>query len=67
MGMGNTNQPLSAGSLVNYDQLSYTRPTLIETLDNDDFRRDMANMMNILSQEFTRHMKEQESALGTMI
>jgi hypothetical protein len=67
MGMGNTNQPLSAGSLVNYDQLSYTRPTLIETLDNDDFRRDMANMMNILSQEFTRHMKEEESALGTMI
>jgi hypothetical protein len=57
MGMGNTNQPLSAGSLVNYDQLSYTRPTLIETLDDDDFRRDMANMMNILSQEFTRHMK----------
>jgi hypothetical protein len=64
MGRGNTNQPLSAGSLVNYHILN---PTLIETLDDDDSRRDMANMMNILSQEFTRHMKEEESALGTMI
>jgi hypothetical protein len=33
---------------------------LIETLDDDDSRRDKANMMNILSQQFTRHMKEGE-------
>lgn len=29
----------------------------IETLDDDDSRRDKANVMNISSQEFTRHMK----------
>jgi hypothetical protein len=33
---------------------------LTETLDDDDNRRDKANMMNILSQEFTRHMDEGE-------
>ena len=36
---------------------------LIETLDDDDSRRDKANMMNILSQEFTKHMKEGEKCI----
>jgi hypothetical protein len=33
---------------------------LTETLDDDNNRRDMASMMNMISQEFTRHMEEGE-------
>jgi hypothetical protein len=33
---------------------------LTETLDDENTRQDKASMMNILSQEFTRHLEEGE-------